>query len=93
MKQFPYTTHALQRCRNRSIRKEAVDAVLEFGRCRYGRHVEIFTLRGRDVQRWAQRGYELSRFQGIEVICGHDGRVVTVYRKRNGRKIRSPKFS
>ena len=43
-----FTTHALKRCRNRSIDKEAVEAALEFGRCRFGRRVEIFTLRWRD---------------------------------------------
>lgn len=92
MKQFPYTTHALQRCRNRAIRKEAVEAVLEFGRFRYGRGAEIFTLRRRDVQRWAAWGYELSRFVGIEVVCGYDGRVVTAYRKRNVRSIGAQQF-
>lgn len=93
MRQVPYTTHALQRCRKRSIGKEAVEAVLEFGRCRFGRRVEIFTLRWRDVRRWAAYGYELSRFEGIEVICGNDGRIVTVYRKRNARASRNRRFS
>lgn len=93
MKQFPYTTHALQRCRNRSIRKEAVEAVLEFGRPRFAPGVEIYTLRWRDVVRWAARGYELSRFEGIEVVCGGDGRIVTVYRKRHTRAVRSRRIS
>ncbi len=75
MKQLPYTSHALQRCRNRSIRKEAVEAVLEFGRPRFDRGAEIFTLRWRDVRRWAAYGYELSRFEGIEVISGSGGRL------------------
>lgn len=88
-----FTTHALKRCRNRSIDKEAVEAALEFGRCRFGRRVEIFTLRWRDVRRWAACGYELSRFEGIEVVCGNDGRIVTVYRKRNARACRSRRFS
>lgn len=85
MKRVPFTAHALQRCRHRSIHEEAVEAVLEFGRHRFNRGAEIFTLRWKDVVRWAALGYELSRFAGIEVVCGRDGRIVTVYRKRTTR--------
>ncbi len=92
MRQAHFTAHALQRCRTRSIRYDAVEAALEFGRPRLVRGAEVYTLRWRDVRRWAAYGYELFRFEGTEVVCSHDGHIVTVYRNRNPRAVRDRRF-
>lgn len=83
-----FTAHAQHRCRTRSIRHDAVEAVLDFGYRRLRRGAEIYTLRWRDVRHWEAAGYELSRYEGVEVVCSHDGRIITVYRNRNPRAVK-----
>lgn len=80
--------HAVQRCRTRRIPEQALDAALEFGQCRSTRGAIIYTLGWRQVRGQAERGLDLSRFEGVEVIESHDGTVLTVYRNSNARAIR-----
>ena len=74
--------HAVHRCHTRHIPVDAVEVALEYGLCRRTRGAEIYILGWREVRFWAERGLDLSRFEGVEVICAHDGRVITVYRNR-----------
>ena len=76
------TRHALERSRTRRIPVTAIETVLTYGRYRRTRGAEIFTIGWREIQRWAERGVDLSRFEGVQVVCDHGGRVLTVYRNR-----------
>lgn len=76
------TRHAVFRSHTRQIPLRKIEAVLRYGRFRHARGAEVYTLGWREVRRWAEHGIDLSRLEGIEVICGHDGRVITVYRNR-----------
>jgi hypothetical protein len=68
------TRHAVERARTRTIPADAIEAALTYGALR--------PIRG------AKRGVDLSRWEGVEVVCGHDGRVITVYRNKNDRALR-----
>ena len=80
--------HARDRSRSRGIPTEAIDAVVEFGKHRAIRGADVYTLGWREVRFHAQNGVDLSRWDGIEVVCAHDGRILTVYRNRNPRALR-----
>lgn len=88
----PMTYHAEARSRARHIPPASIDAVLTYGQCRRNRGAEIYTVGWRDVEWWAQRGIDLTPFEGVEVVCGHSGRVITVYRKRKRRTTGSHPF-
>lgn len=76
------TRHAEQRTRTRRIPPDAIPMALLYGHCRRDRGAEIYTIGWRDVRWWAEQGLDISRFEGIEVVCGNGGRVITVYRNR-----------
>lgn len=77
------TLHATDRCRSRGIPTEAIDAAVEFGKHRATRGADVFTIGWREVRYHAERGVDLSRWEGIEVVCAHDGQILTVYRNKN----------
>ena len=82
------STHAIDRCRTRRIPELALHAALEFGHTRTTRGAVVHTLGWRQVRDLAERGIDLSRYEGVEVVESHDGVIVTVYRNRNGRAMR-----
>jgi hypothetical protein len=82
------TRHAIDRSRSRAIPTAAIDLAIAYGKHRAIRGADVYTLGWREVRFHAQRGLDLSRWEGIEVVCAHDGRVLTVYRNRNPRALR-----
>lgn len=89
-KPFPrLTRHARERLRQRAIRLTAVEAVIDFGHQRSVRGAEIYMIGWRDVRFYSECGLDLSRFEGIEVVCSHDGAVLTVYRNENKKALRN----
>ena len=87
---FPRLTgHARRRLRQRAIRLTAVEAVIDFGRQRSVRGAEVFMIGWRDVRFYSEHGLDLSRFEGIEVVCSQDGAVLTVYRNENKKALRN----
>jgi hypothetical protein len=84
------TLHATVRSRTRGIRAEAIEAALEFGKHRAIRGADVYTLGWREVRLHARNGVDLSRWEGTEVVCAHDGDVLTVYRNHNPHALRLP---
>lgn len=82
------TRRARQRLRKRRIRLSAVEAVIDFGQRRSIRGAEVYVIGWRDVRFHQECGIDLSRFEGIEVVCAHDGAVLTVYRNQNRKAMR-----
>lgn len=82
------TRHAGQRLRKRRIRLSAIEAVIDFGQRRTIRGAEIYVIGWRDVRFHKECGIDLCRFEGIEVVCAHDGAVLTVYRNQNRKALR-----
>lgn len=84
------THHARQRSRTRQIRASAIEVALTYGRVRRARGAEFFIMGWREVRLWADHGLDLSRFEGVQVICTLAGRVLTVYRNRKPAAVRGP---
>jgi hypothetical protein len=84
------THHACQRSRIRirRIPTSIVYAAMMYGMFRRTRGAEVYTLGWREIRHWAGQGVDLARFDGVEVVCSHDGSVITVYRNRKPASIR-----
>jgi predicted nuclease with RNAse H fold len=80
--------HAARRCRTRCIPELALQAALQFGQERFVRGAVVHTLGWREIRDLAERGIDLSRFEGVEVVESHDGTIMTVYRNANARAMR-----
>ena len=82
------TLHATDRSRTRGIPTEAIDTAMEYGKHRAIRGADVYTLGWREVRFHAERGLDLSRWEGVEVVCAHDGQILTVYRNKNPHALR-----
>lgn len=87
-KQFFMTHHAVQRMDSRRISMEAVEHVLEYGRLVRSRGASIYVIGRKEVAYSQIRGVDLSDLEGIQVVCGKDGAIMTVYRNRDLRGLR-----
>ncbi len=82
------THHANYRSRTRCIPTYAIELVISYGKHRAIRGADVYTLGWREVQFQAQHGLDLTRWEGIEVVCANDGYVLTAYRNRNPHALR-----
>ena len=82
------TLHATDRSRTRGIPTEAIDTAMAYGKHRAIRGADVYTLGWREVRFYAQNGLDLSRWEGVEVVCAHDGQILTVYRNKNPHALR-----
>jgi hypothetical protein len=73
----------------RNIEHEAVEVVLDYGREVFTRGAVVHAIGRREIEQWARQGIDLSRFEGVQVVCSHDGTVLTVYRNRDFRGLRT----
>ena len=85
---YRFTKHADLRANARRLSRQAVLAVLEFGRRVHTRGAMICAIGRREVSRFALRGIDLSEFEGIQVVCDPDGTLITVYRNRDFSRLR-----
>ena len=75
-----FTRHAVMRMQARGLSRRAVlHALLHGRRCHVG-GMCIHALGRREVARGHARGVDLREASGVQVVCSHDRRIVTVYR-------------
>lgn len=86
---LPLTRHAWQRMTARGIPADAVEAALQYGRIVYTRGAAISVIGRKEVEQYGQMGVNLAAFEGVQVVCSPDGTVVTTYRNRNFRNLRT----
>ncbi len=87
---LPLTKHAWKRMNARSLPPEAVASALQYGRVVYTRGAAIHVIGRKEIRKYEKRGINLSVYEGIQVLCNpKDGTVITVYRNRNFRGLRS----
>jgi len=84
----PRTSHADVRMNQRSISNEALQHVLAYGRTIYSRGATFKVIGRKEVSFFAARGIDVREAEGLHVLLGHDGAVITTYRNHNLRKIR-----
>ena len=52
------------------------------------RGATIYAVGRKETQRYKKQGIDLSRLDGVQVVCSSTGTVQTVYRNRNFRELR-----
>jgi hypothetical protein len=72
----------------RRIPARAIGAALAYGRRAHVRGATIRAIGRREVARYRAQGIDLARYEGVQVVCGHDGAVLTAYRNRDFRGLR-----
>lgn len=83
------TQHAGKRMLHRRIPGNAIDLVIEYGRVVFTRGAMIHAIGRNEVERYKKENVNLSECEGVQVICSMDGIVLTVYRNRNFRGLRT----
>ncbi len=86
--EHPLTTHAGIRMNQRGISPGVVELVLSYGRTIYSRGTTYKVIGRKEVAFFAARGIDLRSADGLHVLLGQDGAVITAYRNHDLRKIR-----
>ena len=63
--------------------------MLDYGRVAYVRGAKIYVIGRKEVESFLRKGIELADFEGIHVVCSPEGVVLTTYRNRDFRGLRS----
>lgn len=82
------SVHAKKRMNARNLGIAAVKAALDFGRIVRTRGAVVYALGQKEVRRYSHIVKNLQRFEGVHVVCGADGTIITVYRNHSFKKLR-----
>jgi len=85
---FRLTRHAGERMGTRGFSLDTVRAVLDLGRITQIRGATIYAVGRKEIARHSADGKDLTRLDGVQVVCSDDGAVMTVYRNRDLRGLR-----
>ena len=85
---FSLTDHAQSRMYQRSINRQSVATVLNYGRCIHARGAVIYAIGRKEVAHYETFGIDLREHAGYQVICSTDGTILTAYRNHNLSAIR-----
>jgi hypothetical protein len=85
---LPLSRHARVRMDARRLSEEALTMAMTYGRLARVRGAEIHAIGRKEVQRYATKGINLSRYEGVQVVCSTDGIILTIYRNNDFRPLR-----
>jgi len=83
------TKHAAERMSTRGLPPAAVTAAITYGRVVHIRGADIHAIGRREVECCERDGIDLSRYEGVQVVCTADGAILTVYRNSDFRTLRA----
>lgn len=82
------TEHAEGRMYARGLCTAQLDMVLRYGRLIHIRGASVHVIGRREVDYYRRRGIHLEPCEGLQVVCGGNGQVLTVYRNQDFRGLR-----
>lgn len=82
------THHAWQRMCARGFSPQTLDTVLAYGRVARVRGADIYAIGRSEVSQYRNRGVDLEQYEGVQVVCTPQGKILTVYRNRDFRGLR-----
>ena len=82
------TAHAEARMTERKLTRTDIEAALSFGREVHTRGITIFAVGQKEVKMALLQKLDISKLEGIHVLCSRDGDVVTTYRNFDLRGLR-----
>ena len=80
--------HALKRMDVRKIDEVGINIALEYGRIIYTRGAVIYALGIKENYQHAELGPISAKYEGLQVVCSLDGKVLTAYRNKNFKSLR-----
>lgn len=81
--------HARRRLQQRAVKSCALEAVMDYGRQVYTRGAVIYAIGRQEIEYWSQYAIDLAPYNGLQAVCSHDGCIITIYRNRSFKKLRS----
>ncbi|NCA70987.1 MAG: DUF4258 domain-containing protein [Sphingobacteriia bacterium] len=85
---YAVTRHGRERMSQRGISEDKVLTALDCGREVHVRGAVIYAVGRREIERYRALGLDLSRCQGVQVVCTKTGEVITTYRNQDFRRLR-----
>ena len=85
---FQLSRHAWQRMGARGVSSSTINKVLTYGRVIHVRGARIYVIGRKEIKRYMDQGIDLDDLHGIQVICGKNGTIMTLYRNRDLRALR-----
>jgi hypothetical protein len=82
------TAHAEARMMERRLTRTDVEAALSFGREVHTRGITIYAIGQKEVEMASLQRLDISKLEGIHVLCSRDGDIVTTYRNFDLRGLR-----
>ena len=82
------TEHAQIRMFSRRLSERAIQVALAHGREVHTRGAVLYAIGKKEVAKARRTGSDISRYEGVHVVCTSDGCVLTVYRNHNLRGLR-----
>ena len=85
---LPLTKHARARMQQRRLSDHTIAMVMTYGRLARVRGAEIYAIGRREVEQYLSEGVDLSKYQGVQVVCHPEGSILTAYRNSDFRGLR-----
>src|SRR5271157_3550838 len=85
---FGLTQHARRRMCARRITLDGVRAALDYGRVVYTRGAMIYALGRKELEQCRKDHLEISRLNGLQVVCSRGETILTTYRNKSFRGLR-----
>ena len=85
---LPLTKHARARMQQRRLSDHMIAMVMTYGRLARVRGAEIFAIGKREVEQYLTEDVDLSKYQGVQVVCDPEGAILTAYRNSDFRGLR-----
>jgi len=63
--------------------------VLEFGREKHVRGATIYAVGRKEINQYDKKGIDLKGLDGMQVVCSEEGSIITAYRNRDFRGLKS----
>jgi hypothetical protein len=85
---FGLTQHARRRMCARRITLDGIRAALDYGRVFYTRGATIYVLGRKEIEQCRRNHLDISRWNGLQVVCSQGGTILTAYRNESFRGLR-----
>lgn len=82
------TAHARTQSFARRLPESSVLTALEYGRELHTRGAVLFVIGRKEVAKARREGMDISKCEGVHLVCSSDDHILTVYRNRNLRGLR-----
>jgi len=74
--------HFIDRAAQRNLSPTEIAFVLQHGRILYRTGIQFYFLGWRDIPKTLRQDPNIARLEGLTVLLGHDGTLVTAYKNR-----------